>query len=153
MIRFQILILLFFIPKEDLAAATCPSGTHGPSPENRCYKISESTYNYPNGLSYCASNSMHSPVILSSAENQYIRQFISSHTWIGGTDAAVEGTFIWSATGKNFTYTNWANGEPNDTGNNEDCVDMSSSGLWNDIPCLHGEKCSVRNVVLRLRCP
>lgn len=75
--------------------------------------------------------------------------------WIGFTDAAQEGTFIW-LDGAPVTYTNWASGEPNNLNpgtccsipswlggcNNdircsdgEDCVQMYSNGTWNDLGC------------------
>jgi hypothetical protein len=57
-----------------------------------------------------------------------------SHYWIGGTDAALEGTFAW-VTGEAFgAYSNWWGGEPNNVGN-EDYVayDLRSGGWrWND---------------------
>lgn len=56
-----------------------------------------------------------------------------SHFWLGATDAALEGTFVW-VTGEAFTYTNWWGGEPNNFGN-EDFLAYdfrSSSWAWND---------------------
>ena len=32
-------------------------------------------------------------------------------------------------------FTNWASGEPNDSGGDEECAEMYPSGEWNDIPC------------------
>ena len=58
-----------------------------------------------------------------------------SHFWLGATDAAVEGTFVW-VTGEAFTYTNWWGGEPNNVGN-EDFLAYdfrSSTWAWNDAP-------------------
>ena len=57
--------------------------------------------------------------------------------YIDGTDAATEGTFVSSVTGAALSWTNWHGGEPNNHGNNEDCVNMYSehNGLWNDLNC------------------
>ncbi len=73
--------------------------------------------------------------------------------WIGLSDAAQEGTFIW-LDGAPVNYTNWASGEPNDLhpsccnipiigcqpadircSDGEDCVQMYGSGDWNDLGC------------------
>merc|ERR1712200_401079 len=32
-------------------------------------------------------------------------------------------------------WENWRNGEPNNQNGNEDCVELHTSNIWNDIPC------------------
>ncbi len=59
-------------------------------------------------------------------------------TWIGANDQANEGTFVWAdgpEAGQNVSgiYTNWAAGEPNNSGGVEDCVVINlNSGQWSD---------------------
>lgn len=56
-----------------------------------------------------------------------------SNTFIGGTDAAEEGTWIWTD-GEPFTYEYWNYNEPN--GNeSENCIEMNYELQWNDIDC------------------
>jgi hypothetical protein len=78
----------------------------------------------------------HLATITSAQENAFIiSQWPALDAHIGGTDAAVEGTFQW-ITGETWLYTNWNAGEPNDAGGNEDCLEIFAPvGLWNDIPC------------------
>jgi hypothetical protein len=57
-----------------------------------------------------------------------------SHYWIGGSDAAAEGSFTW-VTGEEFGYTNWWPLEHNNF-NNEDFLayDLRGTGWgWNDV--------------------
>ncbi|MFZ5477905.1 MAG: MopE-related protein, partial [Myxococcota bacterium] len=54
--------------------------------------------------------------------------------WIGLSDVATEGTFVWQESAA--TYTDWRAGEPNDYGGNEDCgAYATSGGQWNDKDC------------------
>lgn len=59
--------------------------------------------------------------------------------WTSGTRTNNNGTFFWMETGQNFTFTNWAEGEPNKQAfnNPEECLNLQSSkGMqWNDVPC------------------
>ncbi|HLP19623.1 MAG TPA: lectin-like protein, partial [Chitinophagales bacterium] len=78
--------------------------------------------------------------------------------WLGYTDQASEGNWV-TLDGTPMSYLNWAGGEPNNNGqgatccsfpdwlggcsssnsfqcaNGEDCVQIYSSGTWNDLPC------------------
>ena len=55
---------------------------------------------------------------------------------IDGTDAATEGTFVSSVTGRSLTYLPWSGGEPNNWNNDEDCLNiLSDTGLMNDGKC------------------
>jgi len=72
------------------------------------------------------------------AENEFVRATFANFggngqaVWIGLSDAATEGTFVW-ADGAPVSYTNWGDGEPNNIGN-EDYALMHDavSGAWND---------------------
>lgn len=62
----------------------------------------------------------------------------TSVAFIGASDEAVEGTFVWED-GSPMTFTSWNTGEPNNGGGflQEDCVVMlgSAGGAWDDRPC------------------
>ena len=72
--------------------------------------------------------------------------------WIGLNDEQVEGTFVWYDQSP-VSYTNWAPGEPNNSGN-EDCVQIypggSNPGTWNDLSCNSANSKSIIEVNL---CP
>jgi hypothetical protein len=56
--------------------------------------------------------------------------------WIGADDLAQEGQFEWTD-GTPFDYTAWADGEPNNWGEVENCAHLWSwsGGPWNDLDC------------------
>ena len=70
------------------------------------------------------------------SENDWIRtQFgnvsgVSNDFWLGYNDRQSEGNFVWS-NGEVTNYENWNTGEPNNAGN-EDYVQMTATGKWND---------------------
>lgn len=90
--------------------------------------------------------------ITSASENSFVASHVTQGTdWIGGTDAAQEGTWIW-ATGpeagtifyvnspQSFPgYSNWSAGEPNNASHvstgglgGENYLQIFSNGFWND---------------------
>ena len=62
--------------------------------------------------------------------------FIDHDAWLGLNDREKEGTWVTSA-GALPSYTNWCEGEPNDSGGNEDCG-VGSGECWNDLSCDSG---------------
>jgi len=83
--------------------------------------------------------------------NATIQNFANGHhMWLGGTDAAQEGKWIWSGgpeAGTQFwagasngsatggSYNNWNPGEPNNAGGQENFLHTWAGGAtWNDIP-------------------
>lgn len=86
----------------------------------------------------CASKGAHLVVIGDATEDVYIDGLLVTETWIGYSDIAVEGTFVW-VTGASAGYTNWRpDGNPNDGSGTEpqDCTEIDEAGgTWNDENC------------------
>ncbi|MDY7232787.1 C-type lectin domain-containing protein [Hyalangium rubrum] len=90
----------------------------------------------------CSAQGM-APVTLNDAdEEQWVKQQLPATRswWLGYTDSAKEGTWVWSAPSSG--YLNWRPGEPNNSVGNEDCAVANAgpngsapAGKWNDIPC------------------
>ena len=64
---------------------------------------------------------------------------VNSNIWMGGSDIASEGTWMWEDGKPWALYKNFASGEPNDGAGGEDCLEMvkgnHNDGRWNDISC------------------
>jgi hypothetical protein len=103
----------------------------------KAYYISNATATAAAAFSNAVAVGGNMATISNAAENTFIRNaantagFTGSYL-IGINDAATEGTFIWSS-GAAVTYTNWASGEPNNSGGNEDYTQVLTNGQWNDI--------------------
>ncbi len=78
-------------------------------------------------------------VIEDAAENAFVwqefRARVGGDYWLGASDLAAEGAWVW-ADGAPMLFEDWAPGEPNDAGGNEDCMNgWGFDGTWNDLPC------------------
>ena len=101
-----------------------------------CYRMTTSNGTWTGAQANATTLGGYLAAISSAAENTAIRTFANSQgftgsVWIGFTDQAVEGTFVW-VNGEPVVYTNWGGGEPNNLGN-EDFTELLSSGSWNDL--------------------
>ena len=85
------------------------------------------------GYDLVAFGSEEEEVWISDAAYAYYR----STYWSGFNDRDSEGDWVWS-NGEEVVYTDWASGEPNDSGG-EDCGQIIWSGYaWNDLTCGSG---------------
>ncbi|GFO06689.1 mannose-binding protein c [Plakobranchus ocellatus] len=68
-------------------------------------------------------------------EQIFVTRFIKSigpgEYYIGANDEETEGTFVYYNSHKNVTNVQWAEGEPKSSAENEDCVQLTDSGLIN----------------------
>jgi hypothetical protein len=69
------------------------------------------------------------------AEDELLADHMSADSWIGANDRAVEGGLLWDDGGA-LGFTNWAEAQPDDSGEDEDCVEkLERNAQWNDARC------------------
>ena len=99
------------------------------------YTLMHGALSWGNAYTTCVRAGLRLASVHSAAENALlVTAAAGNEVWIGGTDAASEGTWKWSPSGAPLSYTNWIGGEPNDWGG-QDCLQVYSSGKWDDYFC------------------
>jgi hypothetical protein len=78
--------------------------------------------------------------ITSQAEQDFLNGYVAAYapgpSWLGGSDAAVEGSWVWQTgpeTGDALVFFNWAGGEPNNLNNEDGLIGWWSGDGWNDL--------------------
>lgn len=88
----------------------------------------------------CVALGGHLATVKTAAANAIVTTLVSTTpaAFLGATDAATEGTFLWPD-GSALNFTNWRAGEPNNGSSvyEEDCVVIQGlvAGVWDDRPC------------------
>jgi cysteine-rich repeat protein len=103
---------------------------------NHCYTRFAATTTWDAAKGVCANIHAHLATIESDLENGAVTANLLVGTaghWIGLADIDVEGRYDW-VTGDPSPYRHFTDGEPNNDGN-EDCIETSPQGLWNDNKC------------------
>jgi cysteine-rich repeat protein len=111
-----------------------PEGCEEVAARQRSTAICSQPRNRADAAAHCDSAEMTLVTIDDAADNRILFD-ASNRTspWIGLSDQIEEDVWAWDARSSNFT--NWNRGEPNDWGRGEDCVQMTTSGRWNDASC------------------
>ncbi|XP_068111593.1 pulmonary surfactant-associated protein D-like [Hyperolius riggenbachi] len=108
----------------------------GSSSGNKIFVTSGKTMNYMESSEICAKAGGRIATPLNADEGRAILQIVqyyNTHAFLGINDLKTEGTFRYE-NGESIKYSNWDPGEPNKDGE-EDCVEMYTSGKWNDKKC------------------
>ncbi|XP_078118846.1 galactose-specific lectin nattectin-like isoform X1 [Sander vitreus] len=111
---------------------------------SRCFAFYIQTKTWSDAETFCQIAGGNLASIQSAEEHAFLKDFINQVTgtqrtsWIGGTDAVKEGTWLWTD-GSKFNYKTWNAGEPNGSGG-ENCLTMNWGGAlstanWNDWAC------------------
>ncbi|KAG7325906.1 hypothetical protein KOW79_010831 [Hemibagrus wyckioides] len=88
----------------------------------------------------CRSKGADLVIINSREEQEYLSQMVTGEAWIGLSDSAEEGKWMW-VDNTNMTTGFWWQGEPNDYEQKEDCALIGSKfakdkiTTWADYPC------------------
>ncbi len=137
-------IVLRLLDRGNILAMDAGSFLDGMLPFGGIYRIESDSWYFllPSPMSWpiaeanAQSYGGHLVTINSQAENDWlVSQFGAfgvNLAWIGFTDEANEGSFVWSS-GEPATFTNWLPGEPNNESNGDyGVIQLSSTGKWDD---------------------
>lgn len=124
-------------------ASTCSTQTFGAS----CYEAFSEALAWVDAQARCVAWGGHLAIVESAPEDTFLEFWPAalgltpgngSGAWIGGTDAALDGVFLW-ADGSPVLVNGWAPGQPND-GAGVDCIEKRNDGtdLWYDQRCTDG---------------
>jgi len=118
----------------DVDQSNCPSGFKYFAKGNKCYKFYPEKVSWNVARNYCLSIGGD---LASSPDNQtntFLTTLISEYTWIGGYRYP-EGSnsFHWTD-GSPWKFTDWASGQPNNIGGDQNSVAINWAGLgkWDD---------------------
>lgn len=98
------------------------------------FLITSATMRFSQADAHCGQHGRRVATTTSSDQDQMLGQLLAcGSAWIGLTDAAHEGQFVWTD-GASTSHRHWNSGEPNNSGG-EDCVEVATTGRWNDLAC------------------
>ena len=72
--------------------------------------------------------------IIDAGEQFFVQRIVGKvgkTSWLGGSDYKEEGNWEW-VTGEEWSYSNWASGEPNNSSNKQHSLCINTNGKWDD---------------------
>ena len=106
---------------------------------DHCYYFSTEKKTWDQAMEFCQKNNGSLLEIDSNEEIQFIlgTSRAENYLWVGAHDRVLEGQFIWQTSKQAVHQDLWFKNEPNNTGDNEDCVEIYKyrKGKLNDKKC------------------
>ncbi|XP_070702759.1 lactose-binding lectin l-2-like [Pempheris klunzingeri] len=108
----------------------------------RCFKYVATRMTWADAELHCVSEGANLVSIHSLEEQKFVKSLIKNFdpaegwTWIGLSDTQKERGWMWSD-GSAVKFVFWSAGQPDNSGNNEDCVhsNFGTDVKWNDHQC------------------
>jgi len=128
----------------DYKKQPCPTGFT--LLNDACYAIGTAEVTYAEATQTCESLGAKVVEPTSLASHKLVHDWVYGSFrsdvkyWIGVTRNA-DGNFAYASSGDALAFTLWNDGEPNNSGNNENCVNINQDedsyveGKWNDLSC------------------
>uniref|UniRef100_A0A8C6Q1F9 C-type lectin domain-containing protein n=1 Tax=Nothobranchius furzeri TaxID=105023 RepID=A0A8C6Q1F9_NOTFU len=109
----------------------CPSGwtDHG----NRCFLFVNVEQTWDSAENYCRAFGGHLASFHSYRGLSFLRTLVYrgsgsfKNTWVGGTDRFQNRVWRWTD-GSDYNYSHWYRGEPNNSGGQEECMEINFRG-------------------------
>lgn len=131
---------------------TCPVGWTGPAHGSCYFGFGIQFRNRQSARIACKALDIQADLVSihSPAENELVRKIRSNtdlsavqnyhswrpSVWIGYSDQAVEGSWVWSDRTLPASFPNWDQGQPDNYKGNQDCAVMwKDAGKWDDASC------------------
>ncbi|MCI4382751.1 hypothetical protein PGIGA_G00018380 [Pangasianodon gigas] len=107
--------------------------------ESKVYLLVKEEKRYRDAELYCQGRGGHLAMPKDASANRAIAGYITeaglTRVYIGINDLEREGHFVYVERSPMSTFTKWREGEPNNAYEDEDCVELVSSGDWVDVAC------------------
>uniref|UniRef100_A0A8B9QFN5 C-type lectin domain-containing protein n=1 Tax=Apteryx owenii TaxID=8824 RepID=A0A8B9QFN5_APTOW len=107
--------------------------------DRKCYYFSLRRMSWHKAKAQCEEMHSQLAIIDSHAKQNFVMfRTRNERFWIGLTDENLEGEWEWiDGTDYKTTFTFWKEGEPNNSGSNENCAHLWNFGQWNDVYCTY----------------
>ncbi|XP_017330924.1 collectin-11 isoform X1 [Ictalurus punctatus] len=107
--------------------------------DSKVYLLVKEEKRYRDAELYCQGRGGHLAMPKDGSANRAIAGYVTeaglSRVYIGINDLEREGHFVYVERSPMSTFTKWREGEPNNAYEDEDCVELVSSGEWVDVAC------------------
>ncbi|CAC5394277.1 Delta-like protein 1,Fibropellin-3,Delta-like protein A,Delta-like protein 4,Delta-like protein 3,Neurogenic locus Notch protein,Adhesive plaque matrix protein 2,Sushi, nidogen and EGF-like domain-containing protein 1,Neurogenic locus notch homolog protein 3,Sushi, von Willebrand factor type A, EGF and pentraxin domain-containing protein 1,Neurogenic locus notch homolog protein 4,Delta-like protein C,Fibropellin-1,Neurogenic locus notch homolog protein 2,Neurogenic locus notch homolog protein 1,Delta-like len=112
--------------------------------DNNCYYFSDTSKSWNAAKRACYRYSSMLVEATTSSEIRFLKtnaKRVGKTFWLGGSDLVTEGVWVWTASGRKFTVTDWHTRtihEPNNQNGIEHCLNINENldYEWNDGQCL-----------------
>jgi hypothetical protein len=131
------------VPPPDAGQDSCPGS---PGPNGACYVAEPRVSTWSDARAACGLRGAgwDLATVRSPAENDFVLALTGYEVWLGATDEASEGVWVWVGDDAPFfdvdvadagaAFPPWNAGEPNNL-DDSDCLRMLPTGLWADWEC------------------
>ncbi|XP_069110065.1 low affinity immunoglobulin epsilon Fc receptor-like [Argopecten irradians] len=114
----------------------CPDGWA--NHQQSCYFFSQDKLSWTGAIVVCKLLGGYLVEVQNDLEKNFLHKTISQqdeHYWIGAHDAVKKGSFVW-ATSQEPVSDNVIVRSPDNSRNNERCVEIDNNGKWNHNDCM-----------------